>query len=105
MFPAHVYLPARKIAVEGDLIDQRFDSSKKRLARALLLLARYGEQGRPQQLLPKVSQEMRAEMTGATRARVNSFMNKFRTLGFIEYTSGLRGLQINRSLAGVVLRD
>jgi CRP/FNR family transcriptional regulator, cyclic AMP receptor protein len=96
---------SRNIRIEEALVDQLFNSSEKRLARALLLLARFGEQGRPQQLLPKVSQEMLAEMIGTTRPRVNSFMNKFRKLGFIEYGGGLRGLQINRSLARVVLRD
>ncbi len=93
---------SRSIRIEEDLVDQLFNSSEKRLARALLLLARIKEQGRPQQLLPNVSQEMLAEMIGTTRPRVNLFMNKFRKLGFIEYGSGLRGLQINRSLLGVV---
>ena len=99
------YMLARNTRVEEDLIDQLFNSSEKRLARALLLLARYGEQGRPQEMLPKVSQEILAEMIGTTRARVNFFMNKFRTLGFIEYGSRLRGLQINKSLLSVILRD
>ena len=99
------YMLARNTRVEEDLIDQLFNSSEKRLARALLLLARYGEQGRPQEMLPNVSQEILAEMIGTTRARVNFFMNKFRTLGFIEYGSRLRGLRINKSLLSVILRD
>jgi len=98
------YMLARNIRVEEDLIDQLFNSSEKRLARALLLLAHYGEQGRPQKMLPKVSQEMLAEMIGTTRPRINFFMNKFRTLGFIEYGGRLRGLQINKSLLSVVLQ-
>jgi CRP/FNR family cyclic AMP-dependent transcriptional regulator len=99
------YMLARNIRVEEDLIDQLFNSSEKRLARALLLLARYGENGRPQKMLPKVSQEMLAEMVGTTRSRINVFMNKFRHLGFIEYGGRLRGLQINKSLLTVVLED
>jgi CRP/FNR family transcriptional regulator, cyclic AMP receptor protein len=98
------YMLARNIRVQEDLVDQLFNSSEKRLARALLLLARYGEQGRPQKMLHKVSQEMLAEMIGATRPRVNYFMNKFRKLGFIEYGDGERGLQINKSLLSVVLQ-
>jgi len=98
------YMLARNIRVEEDLIDQLFNSSEKRLARALLLLARYGEQGRPEKMLPRVSQEMLAEMIGTTRPRINFFMNKFRKLGFIEYGGRLRGLQINKSLLGVVLK-
>ncbi|MGD1212409.1 MAG: Crp/Fnr family transcriptional regulator [Candidatus Acidiferrales bacterium] len=98
------YMLARNIRVEEDLIDQLFNSSEKRLARALLLLAHYGEQGRPQKMLPKVSQETLAEMIGTTRPRINFFMNKFRKLGFIEYGGRLRGLQINKSLLGFVLQ-
>jgi len=97
------YMLARNIRAQEDLIDQLFNSSEKRLARALLLLARYGEQGRPQKILQKVSQEMLAEMIGATRPRTNYFMNKFRKLGFIDYGGGLRGLQINKSLLSFVL--
>jgi CRP/FNR family transcriptional regulator, cyclic AMP receptor protein len=97
------YMLARNIRVE-DLIDQLFNSSEKRLARALLLLAHYGEQGQPQKALPKVSQEMLAEMIGTTRSRINFFMNKFRKLGFIEYGGKLRGLQVNKSLLSVVLQ-
>jgi CRP-like cAMP-binding protein len=99
------YMIARNIRVEEDLIDQLFNSSEKRLARALVLLARYGEQGRPQKMLPKVSQEMLAEMIGTTRSRVNFFMNKFRKLGLIEYGGRLRGLQINESLLSGVLEN
>jgi len=96
------YMLARNIRVEEDLIDQLFNSSEKRLARTLLLLARYGKQGHPQQVLPKVSQEMLAEMIGTTRSRVNYFMNKFRKLSFIHYNGGL---QVHNSLLSVVLHD
>src|ERR1700723_3327635 len=89
------YMLSRNIRVEEDLVDQLFNSSEKRLARTLLLLARYGEEGKPQRLLPKIPQETLAEMIGTTRSRVNFFMNKFRKLGFIEYNGGL---QINTSL-------
>jgi CRP-like cAMP-binding protein len=99
------YMLARNIRVEGDLIDQLFNSSEKRLARALLLLARYGAEDHPQEVIPKLSQEMLAEMIGTTRPRINFFMNKFRKLGFIEYGGSLRGLQINKSLLSVVLQD
>jgi CRP/FNR family cyclic AMP-dependent transcriptional regulator len=96
------YMLARNIRVEEDLIDQLFNSSEKRLARTLLLLAHYGERGQTQKLLPKVSQEVLAEMVGTTRSRVNFFMNKFRKLGFIKYNGGL---QINTSLLSVVLHE
>jgi CRP/FNR family transcriptional regulator, cyclic AMP receptor protein len=96
------YLLSRNIRVEEDLIDQLFNSSEKRLARTLLLLARYGKEDKPQRMLPKISQEMLAEMVGTTRSRVNFFMNKFRKLGFIKYNGGL---QINTSLLSVVLHD
>jgi CRP/FNR family transcriptional regulator, cyclic AMP receptor protein len=96
------YMLARNIRVEEDLIDQLFNSSEKRLARTLLLLAHYGETGQTQKMLPKVSQEVLAEMVGTTRSRVNFFMNKFRKLGFIKYNGGL---QINTSLLSVVLHD
>jgi len=97
------HMLTRNIRVEEDLIDQLFNSSEKRLARALLLLARYGKQNQPAEMhLPKVSQEMLAEMIGTTRPRVNFFMNKFRKLGFIDYNGGLR---VNRSLLTVVLHD
>jgi CRP/FNR family cyclic AMP-dependent transcriptional regulator len=96
------YMLARNIRVEEDLIDQLFNSSEKRLARTLLLLAGYGALGHPQKVLPKVSQEMLAEMIGTTRPRVNFFMNKFRKLGFIQYDGEIH---INNSLLGVVLHD
>ena len=92
----------RNIRIEEDLIDQLFNSSEKRLARTLLLLARYGEHEGSHRALPKVSQEVLAEMVGTTRSRVNFFMNKFRKLGFIDYNGGLK---INNSLLSVVLRD
>jgi CRP-like cAMP-binding protein len=91
----------RNIRIEADLVDQLFNSSEKRLARTLLLLARYG-QVNPQRKLPKISQETLAEMIGATRSRVNFFMNKFRRLGLIEYNGGLK---VNSSLLNIVLHD
>jgi CRP-like cAMP-binding protein len=96
------YVLARNIRVEADLVDQLFNSSEKRLARTLLLLARYGKVDVPHRVLPKISQEMLAEMVGTTRSRVNFFMNKFKKLGFIEYNGGLK---INDSLLSVVLHD
>jgi CRP-like cAMP-binding protein len=96
------YMLSRNIRVEGDLIDQLFNSSEKRLARTLLLLARYGKEDQPEGLIPKVSQETLAEMIGTTRSRVNFFMNKFRKLGFIHYNGGL---QIHKSLLSVVLHE
>ncbi len=95
------YMVTRNIRIEADLVDQLFNSSEKRLARALLLLARYGK-GSPQPMLPKISQETLAEMIGSTRSRVNFFMNKFRKLGFIEYNGGIK---INSALLSVVLHD
>jgi len=93
------YLLTRNIRVEEDLVDQLFNSIEKRLARALLLLARYGQQGQPQTLLPKVSQETLAEMVGTTRSRVNMFLNKFKKLGFIDYQRNYSsGIQIHNSL-------
>jgi CRP/FNR family transcriptional regulator, cyclic AMP receptor protein len=97
------YMLARNVRVEEDLIDQLFNSSEKRLARTLLLLARYGSRGHPQKVLPKVSQEMLSEMIGTTRPRVNFFMNKFRKLGFIQYKKG--EIHIDNSLLSVVLHD
>ena len=97
------YMLGRNIRVEEDLIDQLFNSSEKRLARTLLLLARYGKQGELQTKLPKISQEMLAEMIGTTRPRVNFFMNKFRKLGFIQYSNSQ--VHINKSLLSVVLHD
>jgi CRP-like cAMP-binding protein len=96
------YMLSRNIRIEEDLMDQLFNSSEKRLARTLLLLARYGKEAQPQKMLPKVSQEMLAEMIGTTRSRVNFFMNKFRKLGFIHYNGGL---QVHNSLLSVVLHD
>ena len=96
------YMLQRNIRIEDDLIDQLFNSSEKRLARTLLLLARYGKQDQPQEMLPSVSQEMLAEMIGTTRSRVNFFMNKFRKLGFIHYNGGL---QVHNSLLSVVLHE
>jgi len=100
------YLLTRNIRVEEDLVDQLFNSIEKRLARALLLLARYGKQGQPQTLLPKVSQETLAEMVGTTRSRVNMFLNKFKKLGFIDYKrTYTSGIQIHNSLLSVVLHE
>jgi CRP/FNR family cyclic AMP-dependent transcriptional regulator len=96
------YMVGRNIRIEEDLIDQLFNSSEKRLARTLLLLARYGDKEKPQFVLPKVSQETLAEMIGTTRSRVNFFMKKFETLGFINYDGGLH---VNDSLLNVVLHD
>ena len=96
------YMLQRNVRIEEDLIDQLFNSSEKRLARALLLLARYGKQDKPQRVLPKISQETLAEMVGTTRSRVNFFMNKFKKMGFIQYNGGL---QVNASLLSVVLHD
>jgi CRP-like cAMP-binding protein len=96
------YMLSRNIRVEEDLVDQLFNSSEKRLARTLLLLARYGKEDKPQKMVPKISQEMLAEMVGTTRSRVNFFMNKFKKLGFIKYNGGLH---IDTSLLSVVLHD
>ena len=96
------YMLSRNIRVEADLIDQLFNSTEKRLARTLLLLARYGKEGQPQRVLAKISQETLAEMIGTSRSRVNMFMNKFKKLGFI-HSDG--GLHINSSLLSVVLHD
>jgi len=101
-FIAHMLL--RNIRIEEDLIDQLFNSSEKRLARTLLLLARYGGRDRPARVVPKISQETLAEMVGTTRSRVNFFLNKFKKLGFIEYKGELP-LKINSSLLSVVLHD
>jgi CRP/FNR family cyclic AMP-dependent transcriptional regulator len=101
MFIAH--LLARTIRVEEDLVDQLFNSSEKRLARMLLLLANFGKEGRPEPLIAKISQETLAEMIGTTRSRVSHFMNKFRQLGFIDYDGG--GVTVHTSLLNVVLHD
>ena len=94
------YMLERNVRIEGDLIDQLFNSSEKRLARTLLLLARYGQEDKPKKVLPKIPQETLAEMIGTTRSRVNFFMNKFKKMGFITYNGGLR---VNTSLLSVVL--
>jgi CRP/FNR family cyclic AMP-dependent transcriptional regulator len=99
-FIAHML--ARNIRIEEDLIDQLFNSSEKRLARTLLLLARYGKHDKPVRAVPPVSQETLAEMVGTTRSRVNFFMKKFQRLGFIDYTDGLK---VNNSLLTVVLHE
>jgi CRP/FNR family transcriptional regulator, cyclic AMP receptor protein len=96
------FLLARNIRYEEDLVDQLFNSSERRLARILLLLSHFGKEGKPETIVPKISQEDLAQMVGTTRARVNHFMNKFRTLGFIEYNGGL---EVHSSLLSVVLHD
>jgi CRP/FNR family cyclic AMP-dependent transcriptional regulator len=96
------YMLKRNVRIEADLVDQLFNSSEKRLARALLLLARYGKEGQPETIVGKISQETLAELVGTTRSRVNVFMNKFRELGFIHYNGGL---QVHSSLLNVVLHD
>jgi CRP-like cAMP-binding protein len=100
------YLLARNIRYEEDLVDQLFNSSEKRLARVLLLLAHFGKEGVPETVVPKISQETLAEMVGTTRSRVSFFMNRFRKLGFIDYAGGLGGgLRVHSSLLNVVLHD
>jgi CRP/FNR family transcriptional regulator, cyclic AMP receptor protein len=96
------YLLARNIRYEEDLVDQLFNSSEKRLARILLLLAHFGKEGKPETVIPKISQEALAEMIGTTRSRVSFFMNRFRKMGFIHYNGGL---QVHSSLLNVVLHD
>lgn len=96
------YMLQRNVRIEADLVDQLFNSSEKRLARALLILARYGKKGEPETIVGKISQETLAELVGTTRSRVNFFMNKFRKLGFIHYNGGL---QVHSSLLNVVLHD
>jgi CRP/FNR family transcriptional regulator, cyclic AMP receptor protein len=98
------YLLARNIRYEEDLVDQLFNSSEKRLARVLLMLAHFGKEGVPQIVIPKISQETLAEMIGTTRSRVSFFMNRFRKLGFIDYDAG-RGLQVHSSLLNIILHD
>jgi CRP/FNR family transcriptional regulator, cyclic AMP receptor protein len=97
------YLLGRNIRYEADLVDQLFNSSEKRLARTLLLLARFGKEGVPETVVPNISQETLAEMVGTTRSRVSFFMNRFRKLGFLDY--GESGLQVHSSLLNVVLHD
>ena len=96
------YLLDRTIRVEADLVDQLFNSSEKRLARLLLLLANFGKEGRPEPLIAKISQETLADMIGTTRSRVSFFMNRFRDLGFIDYNGGIR---VHSSLLNVILLD
>jgi CRP/FNR family transcriptional regulator, cyclic AMP receptor protein len=100
MFTA--YLLSRNIRIEEDLVDQLFNSSEKRLARILLLLAHFGKEGKSEPVIPKISQETLAGMVGTTRSRVSHFMNKFRKLGFVEYNGGL---EVHSSLLGIVLHD
>ena len=101
LFVSH--LLARNIRYEEDLVDQLFNSSEKRLARILLLLAHFGKEGKPEVVIPKISQESLAEMVGTTRSRVSFFMNRFRKLGFVEYDGS--GMQVHSSLLNVVLHD
>jgi len=96
------HLLARNIRIEEDLVDQLFNSAEKRLARVLLLLANFGKEGRPEAVIPKISQETLAEMIGTTRSRVSFFMNKFRKLGFIYYNDGL---EVHSSLLNIILHD
>jgi CRP/FNR family cyclic AMP-dependent transcriptional regulator len=98
------YLLARNARIQSDLVDQLFNSSEKRLARMLLLLAQFGKDGKPEVVIPKISQETLAEMVGTTRSRVSFFMNRFRKLGFIEYTGGT-DLHVHSSLLNMVLHD
>jgi CRP/FNR family cyclic AMP-dependent transcriptional regulator len=96
------HLLTRNARVEADLVDQLFNSSEKRLARTLLLMANFGKEGKPEPVIPKVSQETLAEMVGTTRSRINSFMNKFRRLGFIEYNGEMK---VNFALMNMVLHE
>ena len=96
------YLLARNVRVEADLVDQLFNSSEKRLARTLLILANFGKEGKPEPILAKISQETLAEMIGTTRSRVNAFMNKFRKLGLISYNGSI---EVHRSLLNLVLNE
>jgi CRP/FNR family cyclic AMP-dependent transcriptional regulator len=100
------YLLTRNIRYEEDLVDQLFNSSERRLARVLLMLAHFGKEGIPESVIPKISQETLAEMVGTTRSRVSFFMNRFRKLGFIDYAGGAEGgFQVHSSLLTVVLHD
>jgi CRP-like cAMP-binding protein len=96
------HLLSRNIKIEEDLVDQLFNSSEKRLARVLLLLANFGKEGSPQTVIPKISQETLAEIIGTTRSRVSFFMNRFRKLGFVHYNGGL---EVHSSLLNIVLHD
>ena len=97
------YLLSRNIRIQEDLVDQLFNSSEKRLARILLLMAHFGKEGKAEVIIPKISQEMLAEMIGTTRSRVSFFMNKFRKLGFLDYNGG--GVHVHSSLLNIVLHD
>jgi len=99
------YLLTRNMRLEEDLVDQLFNSSEKRLARVLLLLANFGKEGKPELVIPKISQETLAEIIGTTRSRVSFFMNRFRKLGFIDYDGGLDGLEVHGSLLNIILHD
>ena len=99
------YTLARTVRVEEDLVDQLFNSTEKRLARVLLLLANFGQEGKPQPVIPRISQETLAQIVGASRPRVSSFLNKFRELGFIDYNGRHGGLLVNNSLLQIALRD
>jgi CRP-like cAMP-binding protein len=97
------YLLSRSIRIQEDLVDQLFNSSEKRLARVLLLMAHFGKEGKSEVVIPKISQEVLAEMIGTTRSRVSHFMNKFRKLGFLDYNAG--GVHVHSSLLSIVLHD
>ena len=100
------HLLSRNIRIEEDLVDQLFNSSEKRLARVLLLLANFGKEGKPELVIPKVSQETLAEIVGTTRSRVSFFMNRFRKLGFIQYSGKFdSGLEVHSSLLNIILHD
>ena len=100
------YLLSRNIRIEEDLVDQLFNSSEKRLARVLLLLANFGKEGKPERVIPKISQETLAEIVGTTRSRVSFFMNRFRKLGFIQYNGEhAGGLEVHSSLLNIILHD
>jgi len=100
------HLLSRNIRIEEDLVDQLFNSSEKRLARVLLLLANFGKEGKPEPVIPKISQETLAEIVGTTRSRVSFFMNRFRKLGFIQYNGQITGgLEVHSSLLNVILHD
>jgi CRP/FNR family cyclic AMP-dependent transcriptional regulator len=98
------FLLARNTRIQEDLVDQLFNSSEKRLARVLLLLANFGKDSKPENVVPKISQELLAEMIGTTRSRVNFFMNRFRKLGYIDYNGGM-GLEVHSSLLNIVLHE
>ena len=99
------HLLSRNIRIEEDLVDQLFNSSEKRLARVLLLLANFGKEGKPELVIPKISQETLAEIVGTTRSRVSFFMNRFRKLGFVQYSGQHNGLEVHSSLLNIILHD